>query len=585
MCGIAGIMTYDDVEPDREKLVAMKLALAHRGPDGEAIWRSDNIGLVHTRLAIIDLETGNQPLFGPAGTVLVANGEIYNHVELRAETPDTEYQTHSDCEPVLHYYSNHGLDFCEWLRGMYALAIFDPRERRLIISRDPFGIKPLYYVQSEEGFAFASEPQALLAAGFGSRSPEERRVEELLHVQFTTGAETIYTGIKRLLPGETIVISGGRIVDRRRQASLPGGGPIKTATVNALDRLEAVLLDSVDVHQRSDVPYAMFLSGGVDSAVVLALMARLNERPVTAYTVGFPGTGVADERNHAGSIAQALGARHIEITFDEKDFWTLLPPIVGAMDEPVADYAILPTWKLARTAARDHKVILSGEGGDEMFGGYGRYRKLMRPVWLGGRSMRLRGRLDGLGILRDQDTAWRDGIVVSETAEAHHDRTRLQVAQAVDCMDWLPNDLLTKLDRCLMAHGVEGRTPFLDPAVANLAFRLPDSMKVRRGHGKWILRTWLDRAVPNAKAFDRKKGFTVPVGEWISRRGALIGGLVARQPGIAERCDPAAVEALFNATGKRESFAAWTLLFFALWHQHHILGNSAEGDAFEALAL
>jgi asparagine synthase (glutamine-hydrolysing) len=583
MCGIAGIMTVNAAAPDAAALEAMKAVLAHRGPDGDAVWTSGDTGLVHTRLAIIDLETGDQPLFGPGGAALVANGEIYNYTELRAELADTDFATQSDCEPVLHYYRNHGLEFAEWLRGMYALALYDPQERRLVLSRDPFGIKPLYYAVSEHGFAFASEPQALLAAGFGARSLRDRPVNELLQLQFTTGAHAPFEGIERVLPGETIVVAGGRIVERRRRAALPAGAPQRIGEAEALERLETALIDSVDVHQRSDVPYAMFLSGGIDSSAVLALMARMNDTPVRAYTAGFPGTDAADERGQARAMAKSVGAEHVEVTFDASDFWSLLPAIAAAMDEPVADYAILPTWKLAQEASRDRKVILSGEGGDEIFGGYGRYRSLMRPWWRGGRGMRRRGTMDGLGILRSADPGWRDGIAGAEAVARTDGRTRLQVAQAVDCADWLPNDLLTKLDRCLMAHGVEGRTPFLDPAVANAAFCLPDSLKVKGGLGKWILRKWLDGAAPAAQAFARKKGFTVPVGEWIAAEGARIGPMVAAQAGVAERCHPDAVEALFTASGKRERFAAWTLLFFALWHQKHILGISAEGDAFDAL--
>ncbi len=583
MCGIAGIMTADGSAPDAAALEAMKNALLHRGPDGDAVWISGDTGLVHTRLAIIDLETGDQPLFGPGGSVLVANGEIYNYVELRDELMGVDFATNSDCEPVLHYYQNHGLDFAEWLRGMYALALYDPQERRLVLSRDPFGIKPLYYALIDNGVAFASEAQALLAAGFGARELRDQPVGELLQLQFTTGAHTPFEGIERVLPGETIVIAGGRIVDRRRRAALPSGGPQRLSETAALEALEVALTDSVDVHQRADVPYAMFLSGGVDSSAILALMARLNDTPVRAYTAGFPGTDAADERAHARAVAQSFGAEHVEVTFEAADFWSLLPAIAAAMDEPVADYAILPTWKLAKVAAKDHKVILSGEGGDEMFGGYGRYRSLMRPWWLGGRGMRRRGVLDGLDVLRQADPAWRDGIAGAEAVARTEVRSRLQVAQAVDCADWLPNDLLTKLDRCLMAHGVEGRTPFLDPAVANAAFRLPDSLKVKSGLGKWILRKWLEGAAPAAQAFAKKKGFTVPVGEWITAEGARIGPLVAAQAGVVERCRPEAVTALFTASGKRERFAAWTLLFFALWHQRHIVGAATEGDAFEVL--
>jgi len=583
MCGIAGIMATEESDLDFAKLETMQSELKHRGPDGEAIWLKDKIGLVHTRLSVIDVENGAQPLFGPSGTVLVANGEIYNYVELRNEMLETEFKTNSDCEPAVHYYCKYGLDFCDWLRGMYAIAIFDPGERRLVLSRDPFGIKPLYYVQSEQGFVFASEAQALLAAGFGNKKLNERTISELLQLQFTTGASAPYLGIERVLPGETIAVVEGKIVERRRRRALPSGGPRKLSEADALVGLEQALMDSVDVHQRSDVPYAMFLSGGVDSSVILSCMARLNDFPVTAYTIGFPGAKVADEREKAGIIAKTLGAKHIEVTFDEDDFWKLLPRVTAAMDEPAADYAILPTWKLAQTAAINHKVILSGEGGDEIFGGYGRYRSLMRPLWLAGRGPWRRGILDGLGVLRPESPGWRDGIVSNETTEGLIGRTALQVAQAVDCLDWLPNDLLTKLDRCLMAHGVEGRTPFLDPAVVNFAYCLPDNMKVRGRHGKWILRKWLDAAVPSAGAFSRKKGFTVPVGEWVAAQGKRIGQLVARQAGIVERCEPSVVEALFAASGKRERFAAWTLLFFALWHQQHVLQMPEGGDAFETL--
>ena len=584
MCGIAGIMTLDGSAPDAAALDAMRLALAHRGPDGDAVWVSGDTGLVHTRLAIIDLETGDQPLFGSEGLALVANGEIYNYIELRDELPDAAFATNSDCEPVLHCYRQHGLDFAEWLRGMYALALFDPAARRLVLARDPFGIKPLYYAATDRAFAFASEPQALLAAGFGMRRLRDERIDELLQLQFTTGGDTPFEGIQRVLPGETIVVSGGRIQERRVREALPRGGPGRLGETAALHRVEAALLDSVEMHQRSDVPYAMFLSGGVDSSVVLALMARLNRRPVQAYTAGFPDTAAADEREHARRVAQSLGADHIEVTFDIDDFWSLLPQIVAGMDEPVADYAILPTWKLAREASKTHKVILSGEGGDELFGGYGRYRTMMRPTWLGGRAMRRHGIFEGLGVLRQETTAWRDGFAASEVVLRHGGRSRLQTAQAVDCADWLPNDLLTKLDRCLMAHGVEGRTPFLDPAVANVAFRLPDRLKVRGRLGKWILRRWLNDAAPAADAFSRKRGFTVPVGEWIAAAGDELGPLVAAQPGVAEKCRPDAVRALFAGVGKRESFAAWTLLFYALWHQRHIAQGPVGGNVFETLS-
>jgi asparagine synthase (glutamine-hydrolysing) len=327
----------------------------------------------------------------------------------------------------------------------------------------------------------------------------------------------------------------------------------------------------------------MFLSGGIDSSVVLALMARLNPRGVLAFTAGFPGTSVHDERAHARELARATGARHVEVEFGEADFWDLLPRVAAAMDDPAADYACLPTFKLAMEARKEVKVILSGEGGDELFGGYGRYRHAMRP-WPLSKPMRRSGSFDGLGVLRDGVTEhWRAGIRAAERAEAVHGRSRLQVAQAVDCADWLPNDLLAKADRCLMANGIEGRVPFLDPVVAAFAFRLPDHLKVRKGLGKWLLRRWLETALPASRPFDKKRGFTVPVGEWIKARPE-IGQLVARQPGIEEICRPGEVEALFRAGTKDTGFACWTLLFYALWHRRHVLGKIPSGDTFSELA-
>lgn len=584
MCGIAGVMTADGSPPDQVVLEGMAEALGHRGPDGRGRYLAGNVGMVQRRLAIIDLETGDQPFFEPGGAALVANAEIYNYVELRAALHGVNFATTSDCEPALYLYRRHGLDFVAHLRGMYAIALHDPQAGRLVLARDPFGIKPLYYAETARGLAFASEPQALLGAGLAARRIQAEARAELLQLQFTTGAHTIFKGLKRVLPGETLVVAGGRVVERRRLDALPAGGPEPWDEREALGRLDDALTDSVRVHQRSDVPYGMFLSGGIDSSTLLALMARLNDRPVKAFTVGFPGTGVADERARARAVARAVGAEHVEIPFEEEDFWRLLPETAAALDDPAADYAILPTYKLAREASRELKVILTGEGGDEMLGGYGRYRSAMRPWWQGGRAMWPRGILDGLGVLRAEAVGWRDGIAAIEITEAKAGRSRLQVAQATDCAGWLANDLLIKLDRCLMAHGLEGRTPFLDRRVAEVSFRLPDRLKIRRRMGKWLLRRWLEEHLPEAEPFTRKRGFTVPVAEWIARRGTTLGPLVAAQPGVAEICEPAAVAGLFAARGKRQGFAAWTLLFYALWHRYHVLGLKPEGDAFETLA-
>jgi asparagine synthase (glutamine-hydrolysing) len=308
---------------------------------------------------------------------------------------------------------------------------------------------------------------------------------------------------------------------------------------------------------------------------------------VRAFTAGFPGTAADDERAHAKRVAKAAGADHVEIAVTENHFWQHLPAIAAAMDDPAADYAILPTFLLAAEAAKELKVVLTGEGGDELFAGYGRYRSALRSPFLGGRPMRRRGALDGLGVLRDSSRHWRAGISAAERRLATGQMTRLQQAQALDCADWLPNDLLLKVDRCLMAHGLEGRTPLLDPVVADLAFRLPDRLKIAARKGKYLLRRWLEQALPAADPFSEKRGFTVPVAEWIRPRAHHLAPLLAQSAGLSEICHPEKVGALFRAFdargGKHEGIACWQLLFYALWHAIHVERRSPTGDVFATL--
>jgi asparagine synthase (glutamine-hydrolysing) len=585
MCGIAGISAAASAPVDDAALTRLTNALQHRGPDGTGRYRRDGLGLVQTRLAIIDLETGAQPLYGPGATALVANGEIYNYLELRDEYVGAEFRTHSDCELPLFAFARSGAGFTRDLRGMYAIALDDGET--LYLSRDGFGIKPLYYAETAQGLAFASEPQALLKSGLVRREVHAEVAQELLNLQFTTGRRTIFAGIERVLPGETLEVRAGRIVGRRREPALPDGTPRDVDEKTALAQLEQVLLDSVAVHQRSDVPYGMFLSGGIDSSTLLALMARLNERPVRAFTAGFPDTEVHDERGAAERVARAVGAEHVAIAVTERDFRAELPDIVAAIDDPAADYAVVPSYLLAREAAKEVKVVLSGEGGDELFGGYGRYRSVLRPRLLGGRPMRRRGLLDGFGVLRNGSPAWRSGVEAAERESRGHGWTRLQMAQAQDCADWLPHDLLLKLDRCLMAHGLEGRTPFLDPVVADFAFRLPDRLKIANGMGKYLLRRWLETALPAAQPFAPKRGFTVPVAAWIRGSAGVLGPLVARQEGVDALCQPDAVARLFAAFGqsggKRLGAACWQLLFYALWHRIHGQGIAPRRDIVATL--
>ena len=583
MCGIAGVMMSNGRPVEPETLDVLQAALAHRGPDGSGRHVEGCVGLLSTRLAIIDLKTGGQPLYEDQGAVLVANGEIYNDPELRKQLGEVRFRAGSDCESPLHLYRRKGLGFVDELRGMYAIAIYDPAAGKLVLTRDPFGIKPLYYVEKAPFFAFASEPSALLAAGLAERRIRPRARAELLQLKFTTGADTIFSHIHRVLPGETLVIADGKIIERRRRAALPADAPRLIDYPDALRQLDQVLRDSVAHHLRSDVPYGLFLSGGIDSSTLLGLMAQLSPNPVVAISASFPDSSVPDESRDAHRVARAVGADHHVVEMSADYFWKSAPRIVAALDDPTTDAATIPTFALAQAARNQVTVVLSGEGGDEMFCGYSRYR---RARWMGGaltRHARTRGEFAGFGTMNGALDGWRDGLNETERREATGARTFIQKLQAVDCAEWLPNDLLIKLDRCLMANSLEGRTPFLDPLVADFALRLPDEAKATTRLSKRILRDWLARNVPAAQPYAKKLGFNPPVGEWIAARRSVVKEQVAAQPGIAEAFNQADVQRVF-ADPEKNHQAAWSLLFYALWHSRHVLGVPPDGNVEDVLA-
>ena len=588
MCGIAGILMHDGI-PEAQAMNSLSASLAHRGPDGSGRFDHKKITVIHKRLSIIDLETGGQPIHDQDGSVIVANGEIYNFLELREALGEEYFKTKSDSEPALRLYALNGVTFTEGLRGMYAIAIVNTQRNVIQLARDPFGIKPLYYTKLKDGVAFSSEAGALLDAKLTPRKINRRKRLELMQLQYTTGADTIFENITRVMPGQTLTLANNLIKNEHQYNSLPKNGPKSWSETEALQKLNSALMDSVMVHQRSDVPYGMFLSGGVDSSAILACMRDLNETPVEAFTAGFSETSVNDEREHAKLVADAAGANFNSVEFSENDFWTLLPEIAAALDDPVADYAILPTYKLGKCCKEAGiKVVLSGEGGDELFAGYGRYRRQLRPWILGGRRMYSKGIFRDQDLLLDKSDDWRGHLDTVWKKESDVQRTKLQIMQAVDCAEWLAHDLLIKLDRCLMSHGVEGRTPFLDLAVANVAMSLPDNLKIRRNCGKYLLRKWLEEKLPEADAFSGKKGFTVPVSEWMGRRGVALGKLVASKGSIKEICNSPNVERLFasldGAAAKRNGKIAWVILFYALWHRRHIEGLMPEGDIFDVLS-
>lgn len=560
MCGIAGILGANgSARPMIE-------ALTHRGPDGVFVEEADGRSLAHARLSIIDLEGGWQPLHG-AGCTVIGNGEIYNYVELAQEFGlEGRMGTGSDFEPLLHIYAQEGPAAFHRLRGMYAFCLVG-NDGRTWLARDPFGIKPLYLLEHEGSVAFASEPRAFLAAGMIGAELSPDRARELLAFNYTLTGETIFQGLRRLAPGEIVEVVDGRIVPREVRPAVVARPPARGGgEADLIKRLDAVLEDSVRVHQRSDVPYGLFLSGGIDSATIATLMARLNARPVTAFTCGFEAPGARDERAQAERVATALNLDWRETSFGEEDFWRILPQVAWAMDDPTADYATLPTYKLAEAAKGTLTVVLTGEGGDELFGGYGRYRRALRPAWLGGRPAEPRH--EDKGVIE----RWR------AAAQAPKGLSGLQRAQWADIATWLPNDLLLKLDRCLMAHGLEGRTPFLDRQVADFAFPLPDRMKVQGRYGKWLLRKWLEQACPAADPWGRKKGFTVPVDAWIAPRAGEIAARIGQVEAVRRVLGPEA-----GAAFAAQETGRWPLLFFAVWSLIHLEG-AAPSDALAAVA-
>lgn len=574
MCGIAGIIGATDLDRAEQDVRHMIESISHRGPNGIRVERVGNAVLAHARLSIIDLEGGWQPLHA-AGSTVIGNGEIYNYVELTEEFGlKDKLSTGSDFEPLLHLYALEGEKAFTRLRGMYAFC-FIGHDGRTWLVRDPFGIKPLYIRHLEGGaIAFASEPRAL--AGGNVHEVSHQAAVELLALNYALEVRTLYPNNgRRLEPGQVLHDRDGEMAAVERLEAIAKLTRSSGDESNVLAELDRVLENSVTVHQRSDVPYGLFLSGGIDSTAIATLMSRLNQRPVVAYTCGWDTKEAHDERGAAEKVARALDLDWRETTFTEEDFWRIAPEIAWALDDPTTDFACLPTYKLAEAAKGTLTVVLSGEGGDELFAGYGRYRRAMRPKWLGGRPAE--PQIDA-PFLKDGGASglarWR------EVAREGGGAMSLTGAQLADIATWLPNDLLLKLDRCLMAHGLEGRTPFLDREVAAFAFALPDRMKVRGRYGKWILRKWLEQHCPAAEPWAKKKGFTVPVAGFIAPRAADLARAVPRHEGIRQVCDPDAVQAVF--TDPAQTHNRWPLLFYALWWSIHV-GGMERGEALNAL--
>ena len=601
MCGVAGILVRHG-SPDESALRRMGAALAHRGPDDLGVHVGGPLGLLQTRLSIIDLERGHQPMIDGA-LALAANGEIYNYVELRRqlEARGRTFATASDSETILHAYALHGLGALASLHGMFAFALYDAERRELLLARDRLGIKPLYYARLPDRLLFASELKALLAAWPGERELDPGALVQFLQNRFNTTGTSLVRGIQRVPPATALRVDADLRLSEDRYWSPLAVRPRDLDFDQAAEEFEPLFRQVMLEHLRADVPYGLFLSGGVDSAAVLAMVSELTGRPVRTFSVGYRDATLRDELADAAAIARRFGARHTEIMLDRDDVFRRLPHTVWAADDLLQDYAALPTSFLAEHAAQELKVVLTGEGGDEAFAGYGRYRRtplqrlLKNLVTPGSGGYRTRGQWrerwvrQSFGAELRAASAARRAPFVAAWQETPHAWSRVTRCQYADLVTWLPDDLLVKLDRVLMGFGLEGRVPFLDHRVVEFGLSLPDALKIGPRQGKLFLKRWAERRLPREPLWRRKRGFYVPVRQWF--HGDFLDKLGVRlshHPMIRRWFLPEGVAALVREQqmGGNASRAIWGLMQLAIWHRIFIEGHvpSRHEDPIEWIA-
>jgi asparagine synthase (glutamine-hydrolysing) len=632
MCGIAGIVLADPggrVDPDL--LEGMAEAIAHRGPDGQAIWTAPGVGLASRRLAIIDPPGGDQPLFNEDGSVTcVYNGEIYNFRELRRdlEARGHRFASRTDGEVLCHLYEEHGEAMLPRLRGMFAFAIWDARRRRLLLARDRFGIKPLYHARVPGGLAFASELKALATLPGVSRDLDPVALSDYLTYLYVPAPRSILAGAGKLPPGSLLRFRGGRWETATWWEPPPPGQGAPLPPQEAAGELLRRLRETVRAHLVADVPVGAFLSGGLDSSTVVALMAEASSSPVRTFTVGFEGAGAYDERPAAREVARRFGCHHHEVVAN-RGLVNWLPRLVAAFDEPFADSSAIPTYQVSALAAERLPVVLSGDGGDELFCGYDWYRwhQLLRPAGIlprglrevlaraGRRALPETGRAVGLTararrMLADAALDPRDRYLRRITCFGDDARGRLltgpsegdRVAAGLygavpdgtgpvermayaDLRLGLPDDMLTKVDRAAMAHGLEVRVPFLDTDLADFVWGLPTHVKLRGIRTKRLLRRAMREILPAATLSRGKQGFGVPIGDWLREESAAWRPLLARSRAVAEgylRAEPVAELAHQHLAGGHDlGHQLWALLTLEVWFRLHAEG----GEAPDALVL
>jgi len=566
VCGIHGIIRFDGLNVAPGQLSAMGNVTRHRGPDDEGMHVDGLCGIAMRRLSIIDLAGGHQPLSNADQTLwLVCNGEIYNFRELRSELESKGYRfkTGSDCEVLLYLYEAEGDDFVHRLNGMFDFALWDARRQRLLIGRDRLGVKPLYVLQDGQRLAFATEAKALLALPGVTAELDRSVVAGYLHLGYVAAPNCIFKGLRKLPPATLLSVEKGEVREWRYWR-LPGRVEQGVSEREWIDRVRTQLEESVRMQMVSDVPIGAFLSGGVDSSAVVGFMARHSRQPIRTYAIGFAGgeaEALYNELPYARRVAQLFATQHREIMV-RPDVVSLLPKLLWHMDEPLSDTAFITTFLVSEFARQDVKVILSGVGGDELFGGYRRYlgghyaeRYRRLPGWLRRSAASAAGRLPAdrhsglLNTLRlakgflasaemTADERYRSYLQVldrhmvsslllqpeaagpdplTQAFANAGDRDELNRMFAVDAETQLPDDLLMLTDKMSMAVSLECRVPLLDHQLVELAASMPASIKVRRGRLKHVMKASLGDMLPGDILNRKKRGFGTPMGAWLKR--------------------------------------------------------------------
>lgn len=628
MCGICGYLALDRERPvERGLLERMNNTLLHRGPDSEGYYIEGNLGLAMRRLAIIDVEGGRQPIMNEDGTVVVVfNGEIYNFRELRAELLQCghRFATKSDTEVIVHAYEQWGDNALERLNGMFAIALWDERRQRLLLARDRMGQKPLYWHSSSHGLLWASEAKALLQVPWVDRRVNPLALHHYLTLQYVPDPLTIFQGISRLPAAHKLIVERDGVPRVSRWWQLNFSPKLRITDQEATAQARQLLAAGVRRHLISDVPLGAFLSGGIDSSIIVALMAEQTSHPVRTFSIGFEEKHFS-EAAYALEVSQRYRTDHHEFIFRPMDLQQTILGVLKATDEPFADPAALPLYELARQTRNHVTVVLSGDGGDETMAGYARYvldgllrfapriagkvsqrflsqsvAWLREPDWLPEDRNAVAGvkRLPqilsvtpkaslvrwGSYFSHDQKIAlyadrWRDELIPTDTADviaAAYDESAgqnlLDGTLYADQATYLAGDLLPKTDRVTMAHSLEARAPFLDADWVRWSARLPGRFKVRGLTTKWLLRAAFGDKLPHSTVARSKQGFSIPIGAWL--RGDLYPwatGYLSGNHSLDEWFRPPAVQRLLaeHHRGKiNHGKRLWALLMFAVWLEH-----------------